>query len=401
MLAASPLTLAACQGSGDTRYVEKAPVVKSNVDTNSTGTNPVENPEKDQYDITTHYFPEANRLDVVIKTKRNDVRILKVEYKDASDPNAKETDVELSNYSEVVYPLKTDSQDLRPWNVQFRITTELNSQIATVYQPKDFRVTTIMNMSTFKLGGNVLVLRNLDIGKNGILTIDLPSLTIEAQNIHAEEGSVIQNMSEETAGTAAPSLSRGKDGGRIEINTNNADGFLAIRLRGGKGGQGEAGKDIGPEGKGPKGNPGQNAEEGLYMPKGTWLCTKRPTDGGPGGKGAIGGDGHKGALGGNSGSIHFNTAKGTLKYDLQVTSGKGGDGGRPGIGGAAGDPGDPGRRGRYNRLCNIATNPGAPGTQGDPGSRGLDGDEGQLEYSCFRLKDDKTCSKETVIGELK
>ena len=213
--------------------------------------------------------------------------------------------------------------------------------------------------STLRLEGGTIVTNGAD-------------LTIEVNNLFADNGSIKAFENLDASHPGVPGL----DGGRVLLIVHGTiTGRLGADLRGQKGANGATGLD---GAKGSKGAKGDNAASGVFD------CQRGAGRGGQGGPGGQGGDAKDGLAGGRGGILivratNIEAARSVIGL-ANVAGGPGGSGGAPGKGGPGGDGGD---GGSPVGLCSGAGPNGAEGphgADGAPGKTGAAGAAGEVRF---------------------
>lgn len=238
----------------------------------------------------------------------------------------------------------------------------------------------------------VLKAKKILIGKDIIIKTEGIHLNIEAEHLLVEGKALIKTFENSDK---APLGKPGRNGGRISIQANIAEGELEFVLNGENGGDGLPG------------NPPDTALQGERGLRGIdgWIairndteygpaphCFIRPTTGLFGPPGKPGYAGNDGLQGGDAATLSYHISD-INKASLFTLEQKPGSGGAGGVGGAGGAPGDQGPNGLhfidqdvYSVMphfklsnvanCNIsivAQTPSPSGHQGPAGNKGANG----------------------------
>lgn len=294
-------------------------------------------------------------------------------------------------------------ESLLPWILKYSVQTTQGTHTFEVKEYKDLKIDSRLDLSKYLNSTNALRFRNIKMGRNAILSTEGRSVVITAEHLEAEEGSVLENLSEKSAAIPARELQEGKYGGNITLSVRKIEGFLKVNLRGGKGGPGVKGYDVPETDRGSAGtngvnarvNPGTRGNPRLDIPGIEAYCASEASDGSKGGKGKSGGPGARGEKGGGTGILlmQIDEANGFL-YEVTSVPGEPGEGGAGGKGGPGGVGGAPGVRGD---VCTRVPSAGAEGDRGDNGAMGARGELGDLNQSCVHKSDQYYCTNLRVV----
>ena len=275
-----------------------------------------------------------------------------------------------------------------------RKTGEVLSQTSFELQvPLDLELKDVMDLNALNLL-NVKSYKRVFISQGAILSVFTHNFVLETEELFSDNGT-IETLPENFV---SPALQNGINAGSVSIKAKKAYGSLTVILRGGKGGIGAKAQTMGDEGRGRKGDPGQNATFKTYTcgggngpPPICIDCVTSGTSGGKGQKGQQGYQGGKGMPGGGAGSLLFEVDESQeFKLSVQRLPGTGGEGGLGSEGGIGGEGGDPGSNYHPNSTrvmnqCKITPTKGPQGDPGDLGPRGPNGDIGSQGQVCIRL----------------
>lgn len=246
----------------------------------------------------------------------------------------------------------------------------------------------------------IIVAEELILKKDSILYIEDRDVTFNVKRITSEGGKISTfkpkpieyKMVSTDVYSANIEMEYGKSGGKITINTIDAEGELSLEMYG---------LDGMPNG------PTENYEWGCGFdtpcPKEAWPgwigadgsytgnnCIKQPEDGGDGSDGRNGRDGYDGYPGGGSGSGIVNVSgSNSMKLFGSLLPGKGGAGGKGQFGQKGGKGGPPGEA-KWAGGTHSGKNPcrtaywGRPGKDGETGKDGAQGATGLQGKFCIR-----------------
>jgi hypothetical protein len=215
-----------------------------------------------------------------------------------------------------------------------------------------------------------LVFDRLDLTNGSRIITNGGSLTIQANELIPDGGSVISFTDKEATppkAVAGRSGFDGMSGGRVLLEVGHLDGHLTADLSGqsgGAGGDGLAGVPGGP------GANGENAADSFIT------CRHGGSDGLSGLPGGSGGPGGPGGKGGDGGILLIHGGIVSQMNQISLTS-DGGKGGLGGNGGPGGPGGVGGQGGSGSTFCGGG-HPGLSGPAGNSGPRGADGPPGSL-----------------------
>lgn len=302
--------------------------------------------------------------------------------------------------------------DLTPKTVTYKVYTNetLNGESSATLIPdliieKNAETTTLQSLgiSSGRYEFGVVVFEN-----NSVLRTEGGSVLFKVHRVFAENA-IVESFSKEFAEAAAPVGESGKNGGRFNLQAEQAWGDLTIHMRGTMGGQGFPAKEQTAIGSaGTKGANGRrvktmcdhvgphvvSAKAELFSFSETpeaivceWNCFA-PDNGGDGLPGPAGFEGGVGMPGGLSGLAEISVHQELGKLNVEISraagaGGLGGDGSQGGAGGVGGPPGD------IAKGCDSAGYAGRTGAPGPTGPRGQNGEDGRLEQSSITINGEK------------
>jgi hypothetical protein len=197
---------------------------------------------------------------------------------------------------------------------KFTIDEEIRVQI-----PFDFYVSGLVAIDSESLLKKLANTRKLHFSYGSVLLTKGNSLTIRAQELQSDGGSILTFPEDQTADPGKP----GRSGGNIVIEAAQASGYLSVVMRGEKGGRGSFGfnNDNGLGGRGGSGFSGGNSGS-LYL--GAMLGIKIAVKiiPGEGGTGGVGGVGYP--------RCHRNEDPSACLSEIRAASGENGLAGKPG-----------------------------------------------------------------------